>query len=118
MAGKDDYTFTGVAYKANTKVPIIEESQRLAIAIGQCHLLPTLSNSCQVWRRLAARSRSATSGTRLPRLRRSMARCSATRCNSWLCRSGLTAVTCHQVLGDAESNAEQTEARGVWRGKA
>jgi len=32
--GKDDYVFTGVAYKASTKVPIIEESQRLAIAVG------------------------------------------------------------------------------------
>jgi len=29
---KDDYTFTGVAYKPSTKVPIIEESQRLVIA--------------------------------------------------------------------------------------
>ena len=32
--GKDDYVFTGVAYKPCTKVPIIEESQRLAIAVG------------------------------------------------------------------------------------
>jgi nucleotide sugar dehydrogenase len=29
---KDDYVFTGVAYKPSTKVAIIEESQRLAIA--------------------------------------------------------------------------------------
>jgi len=28
------YVFTGVAYKPNTKVPIIEESQRLKIAQG------------------------------------------------------------------------------------
>jgi nucleotide sugar dehydrogenase len=31
---QDSYTFKGVAYKPNTKVPIIEESQRLAIAVG------------------------------------------------------------------------------------
>jgi len=30
----ESFTFTGVAYKPNTKVPIIEESQRLAIAKG------------------------------------------------------------------------------------
>jgi len=35
FADKDDYVFTGVAYKANTRVPIIEESQRLAIAVGE-----------------------------------------------------------------------------------
>ena len=28
------YVFTGVAYKLNTRVPIIEESQRLALAVG------------------------------------------------------------------------------------
>jgi len=31
---KDDYVFTGVAYKPSTKVAIIEESQRLVIAAG------------------------------------------------------------------------------------
>jgi len=31
---KDDYVFTGVAYKPSTKVAIIEESQRLYIAAG------------------------------------------------------------------------------------
>lgn len=31
---RDAYTFTGVAYKFNTKVPIIEESQKLRIAVG------------------------------------------------------------------------------------
>jgi len=31
---KDDYFFTGVAYKPSTRVPIIEESQRLYIAAG------------------------------------------------------------------------------------
>jgi nucleotide sugar dehydrogenase len=30
----NEYTFEGVAYKANTKVPIVEESQRLVIAVG------------------------------------------------------------------------------------
>jgi nucleotide sugar dehydrogenase len=30
----DDFVFTGVAYKPSTRVPIIEESQRLAIARG------------------------------------------------------------------------------------
>jgi len=32
--GKDDFVFTGVAYKSSTHVPIIEESQRLVIAVG------------------------------------------------------------------------------------
>lgn len=31
---KKEWTFTGVAYKPNTKVPIVEESQRLVIAVG------------------------------------------------------------------------------------
>jgi len=31
---KNEYTFTGVAYKQDTKVPIIEESQKLRIAVG------------------------------------------------------------------------------------
>lgn len=31
---KTEFTFTGVAYKPNTKVPIVEESQRLVIATG------------------------------------------------------------------------------------
>jgi nucleotide sugar dehydrogenase len=32
--GKDDYVFTGIAYKSKTRVPIIEESQRLVLAAG------------------------------------------------------------------------------------
>ena len=32
--GKDEYTFTDVAYKPKCPVPIIEESQKLAVAVG------------------------------------------------------------------------------------
>jgi len=81
--GKDDYVFTGVAYKASTRVPIIEESQRLAIAVGLA----------QAGRKVTIRDYKDT----VNEVRKEYGR-----------------LFSYEVLADSDSNAEKTEARGVF----
>jgi len=83
---KDDYFFTGVAYKPSTKVPIIEESQRLFIAAG-------LSKA---GRRVTIRDFKDTVTE---------------------VRKEYGSMFQYEVLADSDSNAEKTEARGVWTGQ-